>query len=53
MDSDEFDLGMLATAFGKNVRELRSARGMQQEKLALIAGIDRGQMGKIERGVFE
>ncbi|HDH0686034.1 TPA: helix-turn-helix transcriptional regulator, partial [Klebsiella michiganensis] len=32
------------------VRELRSARGMQQEKLALIAGIDRGHMGKIERG---
>jgi len=23
---------------------------MQQEKLALIAGIDRGHMGKIERG---
>ena len=50
MDSDEFDLAVLATAFGKNVRELRSARGMQQEKLALIAGIDRGHMGKIERG---
>ncbi|HAT2494265.1 TPA: helix-turn-helix transcriptional regulator, partial [Aeromonas hydrophila] len=49
MDSDEFELTMLATAFGKNVRELRSARGMQQEKLALIAGIDRGHMGKIER----
>ena len=50
MDSDEFELAMLATAFGKNVRELRSARGMQQEKLVLIAGIDRGHMGKIERG---
>ncbi len=50
MDSGEFDLTTLATAFGKNVRELRTVRGIQQEKLALIAGIDRGHMGKIERG---
>nr|WP_181716968.1 helix-turn-helix transcriptional regulator [Psychrobacter sp.] len=37
-------------AFGKRVREVRKARGISQEKLAEMAGIDRSYMGNVERG---
>ena len=37
-------------AFGKRVREVRKAKGISQERLAEIAGIDRSYMGNIERG---
>ena len=37
-------------AFGKRVREVRKAKGLSQEKLAEMAGIDRSYMGNIERG---
>jgi len=37
-------------AFGQRVRELRKAKGISQEKLAELAGIDRSYMGNIERG---
>ena len=37
-------------AFGKRVREIRKAKGISQEKLAEMAGIDRSYMGNIERG---
>lgn len=37
-------------AFGKRVREMRKAKGISQEKLAEMAGIDRSYMGNIERG---
>ena len=37
-------------AFGKRVREVRKVRGISQEKLAEMAGIDRSYMGNIERG---
>lgn len=39
-------------AFGKRIREIRKAKGISQENLALIAQIDRSYMGKIERGEF-
>ncbi len=39
-------------AFGKRVRELRKEKGISQENLALMSGIDRSYMGKIERGEF-
>jgi XRE family transcriptional regulator, regulator of sulfur utilization len=39
-----------ATAFGQAVRELRVVRGLSQEGLALVAGVDRGFMGHLERG---
>lgn len=39
-----------ATAFGQAVREFRLARGLTQEGLALVAGVDRGFMGHLERG---
>lgn len=40
----------LAQAFGAAVRALRTERGIAQELLANLAGIERSHMGKIERG---
>lgn len=37
-------------AIGKVVRQLRKERRLSQEKLALLAEIDRSYMGGIERG---
>lgn len=37
-------------AFGQVVRKLRLERGVSQEDLAAIAGIERAHMGRIERG---
>jgi transcriptional regulator with XRE-family HTH domain len=36
---------------GWNLRKLRVAKGLSQEKLALEAGIDRSYVGRIERGL--
>jgi len=36
--------------FGENLRSLRHATGMSQEKLAAAAGIDRTYVGGAERG---
>ena len=40
----------LAQAFGAAVRALRTDRGIAQETLANLAGIERSHVGKIERG---
>lgn len=40
----------LHAAFGDALRELRKERGISQEGLALISGVDRGYYGGIERG---
>jgi transcriptional regulator with XRE-family HTH domain len=40
----------LSARFGAAVRELRRSRGLSQERLAALAGIDRAYMGGIERG---
>ena len=40
----------LAQAFGAAVRALRTERGIAQEMLANLAGIERSHLGKIERG---
>lgn len=37
-------------AFGDRVREVRLSRGVSQERLALLSGINRVYMGRIERG---
>ena len=47
--SKSFDAST-ATAFGSAVRERRIAIGIAQEALALLAGIDRSFVGKVERG---
>lgn len=39
-------------AFGNRLREIRRAKGISQEDLALLADIDRSYMGRIERGEF-
>ena len=36
---------------GSQIKNLRKASGISQERLALEAGIDRSYMGSIERGV--
>lgn len=37
-------------ALGEAIRELRLSKGISQEKLALIAEVDRSYVGRIERG---
>ncbi|HDC4435719.1 TPA: helix-turn-helix transcriptional regulator [Klebsiella quasipneumoniae] len=37
-------------AFGEQVRQIRKEKGLSQEALADLAGIDRSYMGHIERG---
>lgn len=37
-------------ALGAAIRRLREARSMSQERLALVAEVDRSYMGRIERG---
>ena len=35
---------------GRAIRELRRANGVSQERLALMADVDRSYVGRIERG---
>lgn len=35
---------------GKAIRQARLAKGLSQEKLALLAEVDRSYVGRIERG---
>lgn len=37
-------------AFGEKMRQIRKEKGLSQEALADLAGIDRSYMGHIERG---
>jgi ribosome-binding protein aMBF1 (putative translation factor) len=37
-------------SLGKQIREMRQARGLSQEQLAAEAGIDNSHLGKLERG---
>ncbi|EGR0745820.1 helix-turn-helix transcriptional regulator [Vibrio parahaemolyticus] len=36
--------------FGQRVRTLRKRKGLSQESMAALAGLDRSYMGHIERG---
>ncbi len=40
----------LAKTFGHNVRLMRKDKAISQDKLALLADIDRSYVGRIERG---
>ena len=37
-------------AFGKNVRRIRKLKGVTQEDLSFLTGIELRQLGRIERG---
>ena len=37
-------------AFGKNVRRIRKLKGITQEDLSFMTGIELRQLGRIERG---
>jgi transcriptional regulator with XRE-family HTH domain len=37
-------------ALGAAIREVRLAKGISQERLALLADVDRSYVGRIERG---
>jgi transcriptional regulator with XRE-family HTH domain len=41
----------LEVYFGQNVRDTRKKQQISQENLALIAGIDRSYMSRVERGI--
>lgn len=36
--------------FGRRVREVRQQRGVSQERLAVLAGVDRTYLSRCERG---
>ncbi|MFS1901189.1 helix-turn-helix domain-containing protein [Vibrio lentus] len=40
----------IAKQFGLNLKAVRKKRGISQDRLALIADIDRSYVGRIERG---
>ncbi|NOH53646.1 helix-turn-helix transcriptional regulator [Vibrio coralliilyticus] len=40
----------LAKQFGDNLRKMRLSKSIAQDKLALMAQIDRSYIGRIERG---
>lgn len=40
----------LAALLGQNIRKARQEKKISQEKLALMCGLDRSYMGRIERG---
>jgi len=47
--TQEGDLVKLKVVLATNIKELRKAKGMAQERLALDAGVDRTLVSKIER----
>ncbi|APX07649.1 transcriptional regulator [Vibrio campbellii] len=40
----------LAALMGKRIAKMRKSKGLTQDKLALLAEIDRSYVGRIERG---
>ena len=40
----------LLVSLGKTIRHVRLSKGISQEKLALLAEVDRSYVGRVERG---
>ena len=49
---DNLDKSNVLNTFGKNLRQLRLAKGYTQEQLANELGIEISQISRIERGVL-
>ncbi|MCC6076046.1 helix-turn-helix domain-containing protein [Pseudomonas sp. GCM10022188] len=43
-------MDQLTKALGAKIRAQRKARGLSQDNLAYVCGLDRSYMGRIERG---
>lgn len=43
-------MDQLAVALGEQIRQARKVQSLSQDRLALLCGIDRSYMGRIERG---
>ena len=41
---------MIRKKIGSRIRELRTVAGLSQEKLALVAGLDRTYIASVEKG---
>ena len=41
---------MVRKAFGERMRDIRRRKGVAQERLALESGLNRGYVGRVERG---
>ncbi|EGR1390127.1 helix-turn-helix transcriptional regulator [Vibrio parahaemolyticus] len=41
---------MLAIAVGRRILKVRKAKSLSQDKLAILAKVDRSYIGRIERG---
>jgi len=48
--SSQTDKEKKLVRLGEAIRAMRKDLGMSQEELALLSGVERGNMGKIERG---
>jgi transcriptional regulator with XRE-family HTH domain len=48
--SSQTDKEKKLVRLGAAIRAMRKDLGMSQEELALLSGVERGNMGKIERG---
>jgi transcriptional regulator with XRE-family HTH domain len=47
----EVNRAQLRRAFALTIRNLRRDKGLAQEQLALMSGLDRSFVGRIERGI--
>lgn len=45
-------MSSVSARFGKNIVEMRKSKGLSQEALANLAGVDRSYLSRVERGVM-
>jgi len=50
-DEDKGERSRIKKDFGRNIRSLRRQKGLTQEKMAELAGINPKYLGEIERGI--
>ncbi len=47
---EKHEAAMVRKAFGERMRDIRRRKGIAQERLALESGLNRGYVGRVERG---